>query len=188
MLRAPGSRAPSVVTVVADAVRVLGALSVVASAVWLGGVEAALFALVLLGLMMPRFLALPGGLDLASGLTLLAAGWIAIIDLFAVIWWLDLAVHFVANGLLAAMACILLVRVGAIPASSADGPSRHRLGVLIATTACGATLGLLWEFGEWAGHTYLDDSINVGYDDTLGDLAAGGLGSLVAGLALARRA
>ncbi|UNX54812.1 hypothetical protein MF406_00445 [Georgenia sp. TF02-10] len=40
---------------------------------------------------------------------------------------------------------------------------------------------MLWELGEWVGHTYGDPEIHVGYDDTVGDLAAGLLGSLLAG-------
>jgi hypothetical protein len=45
----------------------------------------------------------------------------------------------------------------------------------------------LWEVGEWVGHTYLDERIQVGYNDTMGDLVADGLGALVAGALLASR-
>jgi hypothetical protein len=42
---------------------------------------------------------------------------------------------------------------------------------------------VLWELVELVGHTYIDSTIFVGYTDTIGDLAAGGLGSLLAGFA-----
>ena len=47
------------------------------------------------------------------------------------------------------------------------------------------TLALLWEMGEWFGHTRLDDRIQVGYEDTLGDLGAGVVGAVVAAVLLA---
>ena len=54
----------------------------------------------------------------------------------------------------------------------------------VLTTATGTALAVVWEFGEWYGHTFLDSRIQVGYDDTIGDLAAGMVGALVAGVAL----
>ena len=53
-----------------------------------------------------------------------------------------------------------------------------------ATVAIGLAAGVLWEIGEWWGHHVVDDAIFVTYDDTIGDLAAGGAGALVAGIAL----
>ena len=101
MTRDAEPAAPRAALVVADSVRVLGTLSILVSAVWLGPVEVALFLLVLLGLLVPRMLALPVGLDLALGVTLLAGGWFAVFDVFEAIGPLDLVVHCVANGLLA---------------------------------------------------------------------------------------
>ena len=192
MTHAAGSRLPRVLLHLADGVRVLGVVSILAAAVWLGGVDVALFALVLGGLIVPRVLGTPPGVDLATGATLLAAGWIAVLGLFEVVGPLDLIMHWAANGLLAVVAYDLLVRLEVVPAVDAAPdaglPSRARAGVVVVTTAVGITLGLLWELGEWAGHTFLDDTINVGYTDTLGDLVAGGLGSLLgAFLLLAHR-
>ncbi|WP_205754370.1 hypothetical protein [Arthrobacter sp. CAU 1506] len=48
------------------------------------------------------------------------------------------------------------------------------------------TLGVLWELGEWLGHTYITPEIGVGYDDTIGDLAAN-LAGAVLGAAIAVR-
>lgn len=187
MTTTAGSRLSRTLFLLADGVRVLGVASILASALWLGGVEVALFALVLLGLVLPRVLHTPPGVDLATGVTLLAAGWIAVLGLFEVVGPLDLVMHWAANGLLAVVAYSLLVRLQVVPALGAPAPAHARAGVVVVTTAVGVTLGLLWELGEWAGHTYLDDTINVGYTDTLGDLVAGGLGSVLGGLALAAR-
>lgn len=176
---------PRAALVLADSVRVLGALSILVSAVWFGPVEVALFLLVLLGLLVPRVLALPVVLDLSLGVTLLAGGWFAVFDVFEAVGPLDLVVHLVANGLLAVTAYLLLVRLRALPDPADAGPARHRTGTVVVTTALGALLGLLWELGEWAGHTYFDDGINVGYEDTLGDLVSGATGSLVGGVLLA---
>ena len=184
MTRDAEPAAPRAALVVADSVRVLGTLSNLVSAVWLGPVEVALFLLVLLGLLVPRMLALPVGLDLALGVTLLAGGWFAVFDVFEAIGPLDLVVHCVANGLLAVTCYLLLVRVRALPDPAGRGVERHRTGTVIVTTALGAFLGLLWELGEWAGHTYFDDGINVGYEDTLGDLVSGAAGSLLGGVLL----
>ena len=184
MTRDAETAVPRAALVLADSVRVLGALSILVSDVWLGSVEVALFLLVLLGLLVPRMIALPVVLDLALGLTLLAGGWFAVHDVFEAVGPLDLVVHCVANGLLAVTAYLLLVRLRALPAPGDPVVVRHRTGVVVVTTALGFLLGVLWELGEWAGHTYFDDGINVGYSDTLGDLVSGGAGSLLGGILL----
>lgn len=184
MTRDTDPAVPRAALAVADSVRVLGAVSILVSAVWLGPVEVALFLLVLLGLLVPRMIALPVTLDLALGTTLLAGGWFAVFDVFEAVGPLDLVVHFTANGLLAVTAYLLLVRLRALPDPSEAPTGRHRTGVALVTAALGALLGILWELGEWAGHTFFDDGINVGYEDTLGDLVSGVAGSLVCGMLL----
>ena len=101
--------------VLADAVRVLGLLSVAAAVVLLGPVETALFLLVLLGLLVARALDVIPGFDAAHGLVLLLAAWSSVADLYARISWWDLLIHCVATGALAAMAYFLLVQFGAVP-------------------------------------------------------------------------
>lgn len=171
-----------------DAVRVLVALGVVAGAVLYGAVGAALLSLVLLGAVVPRALGLHGYGDPALGLVLSAAAWSGLLDLYEAVPWLDLVMHLVATAALAALAWLVLRRTGAVAGPQDGSLRRPRLGVVVSVTGLGALLALLWEVGEWAGATYVDGSINVGYTDTVSDLAAGTLGSLVAGLVLARRA
>ncbi|PZR54391.1 hypothetical protein DNL40_04300 [Xylanimonas oleitrophica] len=177
-----------------DVVRAVAAVSVVVGLARFGVIAGALFLLVLGGAFLARALALPTALDVGFGGTMLVAAWAAQLDWYLAISWLDLVVHAVATGLVAAVAHRLLVRLGAAP--PVEGPPldappvrrerRPRLGAGVLTAAAGTALATLWELGEWAGYTYLDSRIQVGYDDTVGDLAAGTAGAVVAGVLVAR--
>lgn len=170
----------------ADAVRVAGVLSVLV-ALTFDAVAVALMLLVLGGLVVPRLLRVPGGLDLAYGTGLLVAAWSGVLDLYEAIAWWDLVVHLVVTGLVAAVAYLAVVRLGAA-LHPRDATTRGlRAGVVLLTVGLGLALGVLWEISEWLGHTYLDESIYVTEADTIGDLVADGLGSTLAGLALVRR-
>jgi hypothetical protein len=163
--------------IVADSVRVLGLLGVVVAAVGWGGVELAVTALALVGLVLPRFLGARPALDIGFGVCVLVAAWSSVLSLYTTAPAWDIPVHFFTNGYAAAVAWVLLVRLGVLePAAGA--------AAAVPTVALGVTAGVLWEFGEWAGHTFLDRSIFVAYDDTIGDLAVGAAGSVVAGLAI----
>ena len=171
----------------ADVVRVAALVSLVVATVTLGGIAGALFLLVLGGVSVPRALALPAPLDVAYGTSLIFAAWASQLKWYDAVDWLDLAVHLVCTGLIAAVAYLALVRWELLPGAAATPPARASAGVVVVTAGLGAIAAILWEVGEWAGHTYLDDGIGVGYDDTVTDLAAGLLGAVVAGLVLARR-
>lgn len=166
----------------ADALRLLGVLSVVAGGVNWGFVEVAVFALTLLGMLVPRFLGVRPGFDIAVGGTLLVAAWSGVFELYTSVAWLDVVIHFAANGLLAALIFVVAARAGAVADVGPGTPSLLRSALL--TTVFGLAAGVLWEMGEWAGHTFIDAAIFVGYDDTIGDLAVGGLGSLLAGVCI----
>jgi hypothetical protein len=163
--------------VAGDVVRFFAVLSLVGAATTGKGVAAALFALVLLGLTLLRLLVSPR-LDLATGLLLVAGAWASLLDLYLRFPGLDVPVHVLATGLGAAALHEALVRVGVLPGPDAPYPRRAALGAAVVVVALGLALGVIWELGEWYGHTHVDDRIQVGYDDTLGDLMAGGLGAL----------
>jgi hypothetical protein len=175
------------VLVAGDVLRAAAALSVVVGLVAYNWVAGALFFLVLGGTMLARALALPTVLDLSFCTTILVAGWAAILDWYGTVGWLDVVVHAAATGLVAAIAHLTLVRVGAVPPVDAATLRRPRLGAGVLTAALGVALATLWEFGEWFGHTHVDDRIQVGYTDTVGDLAAGTAGALVVAVLLALR-
>src|SRR4051794_24816176 len=175
----------------ADLVRLAGLASLVATAARGEWVNAALFSLVLLGLVLPRILALVvavgPGLDLAYGVVLLFAAWSAVLDLYVTYDWLDVVVHAVACGLTAAVAYRLLAAWSVLPRPDDRRVQHASIGLVVTTTAVGWALGVLWEVGEWYGHTYLDHRIQVGYGDTMGDLASDAVGSVAAGLLLLPR-
>jgi len=168
--------------VVADGVRLLAALSVLVGTYRAGAVAAALFLLVLGGTMVPRVVGVPPVLDALYGGTLLFAAWAAQLDWYVAVGWLDLVVHAAATGLEAVVATAALTRWGAVATGDAEHP---RAAVVVVVAGLGTVGAVLWEVGEWFGHAVLDPRIQVGYTDTLGDLAAGLLGSVVAGVAVA---
>jgi hypothetical protein len=174
------------VLVAGDVVRAAAALSVVLGLVAYDGVAGALFLLVLGGTMLARALALPAALDVSFCVTILVAAWAAVLDWYLAVGWLDVVVHAAVTGLVGAVAHLTLVRVGAVPPADAGWLRRPGLGAGVLTAALGVALATLWEFGEWFGHTHVDDRIQVGYTDTVGDLAAGTAGALVAAVLLAR--
>lgn len=160
-----------------DSVAVAGAASFVA-AFWFDVVVVALFALVLLGITVPRVARLPAALQAATGVTILFGAWAATLDWYVAIWWLDIVIHAVLNGLLAVVGVLVMRRTGLLPSGT------PRVGTVIVATGLGSLLAVLWELGEWAGYRYLTDAIGVGYDDTIGDLAWAVVGSMGAGLVL----
>ena len=168
----------------ADAVRLVGLLGLATAALWFDGVAVALMLLVLGGLMVPRALRTPRPLDVAYGVGLVVAAWSGVLDVYERVAWWDVAVHFTVTGLVAAVAYVGTVRLG-VTRDPGDVRSRaHRVGVPLVVASLGLGLSVLWEVGEWLGHTYVDASIHVSEVDTLGDLVAGGAGSLVAGALL----
>lgn len=161
-----------------DAVAAVGVLSLLA-AFWWDAVVVALFALVLLGLTVPRVARLPGAFQGFSGTCLLFGAWAATLDWYVRVPGLDMVVHALANGVLAVTLVLVMTRSGLL------GPSVSRAGTVVVVTGVGALLGVVWEVGEWFGHTMINDQIQVGYDDTVGDLVAGTTGSAAAGAVLA---
>lgn len=167
----------------ADALRTLGTLSVLLALLLHGLTDAAIVAFSLPGLMLPRFLGMRPWADIAVSVTLMVAAWSNVFDLYTQIWWWDIVVHFVCAGALAAVVYLFLALRGIVPPPSTRGFTPA--GAVVLTTAFGLALGALWEMVEWFGYTYLTDEIYVTLGDTIGDMAAGGVGALCAGLVLA---
>jgi hypothetical protein len=174
-LRRPGSPGEWA----ADVVRVAGVLSVVVCFVWFAPTDAGVIALTTPALMLPRFLGVVAWFDVLFGLTVLVAAWSNVIDLYTSVWWWDIAVHLVCTAVLAVMAYVLLARLGVLP-----GARRPARVPIVLVTALGLALSAVWEMVEWAGFVFVTDEIFVAYQDTIGDMAVGGLGALGAGIAL----
>ncbi len=159
----------------ADIGRTVGLISLVVAVVAWDGMSAAVLSLALLGQVAPRFLGARPSVDLAVGIGVYVAAVSNVVDLYARIPWWDVPVHFATTGLLAILILVAADR-GGIAFDRRPLPS----AALVVTV--GLALSALWEMGEWAGHTYVDPGIMVGYDDTVLDMMAGGLGALVASL------
>lgn len=163
----------------ADGLRVLAAVCIVVAGIGWGPISGASLAGVTAGMFLPRLLRVRASFDIAFGIVVLVAVWSSVLQIYITTKWWDLPMHFLTNGLWAAVIYISLVRLGVI-ADAATLP-RPRLSAAVMTTALGFSLGVLWEIWEWIGHTYIDEEIYVGYVDSIGDLFWGGVGALLAG-------
>ncbi|QCR18406.1 hypothetical protein [Agrococcus sp. SGAir0287] len=166
----------------ADVVRVVGAASIVVGAIGWGASAGAVLLLAASAAFVVRMLGLRGGADAAFGAVVLVAAWSGVVDVYRAIAWWDVLVHVACTGVVVAVALLVLGRAGVVAHPSA-APS---LATIVLATLLGLGLGALWEIVEWLGHALVDDAIFVAYDDTIGDLASGGLGALAAGVVAAR--
>jgi hypothetical protein len=169
--------------IAADALRVLGLVGVVVAAVFFGATDAGVLAFVLPGLLLPRFLGVRAAFDIVYCALLLIAGWSNVLDLYTSIAWWDVVVHLTCTAVIAAMLYLLLARLGIV---SDPGDTRFSASTaVVLTAALGLAVSALWEMVEWVGHAFISADIFVQYDDTISDLAMGGLGSVIAGVVVA---
>ncbi|QCB92754.1 hypothetical protein [Cellulomonas shaoxiangyii] len=173
----------------AGVVRVAGVVCVVVALVGRDPVDAALFSLVLAGLVVPLVGRVDPRLDAAYGVGLLLAAWSGALGLYERVAWLDVVMHLVVTGLVAAVVHLVIARrTGAVVDPARPAPGVTRAASVAVTAALGMALSVAWEVGEYLGNAYVDPEIYVGYADTVGDLVMGGLGSAVAGALLLRGA
>ncbi|MDR6906966.1 hypothetical protein J2X63_002674 [Agromyces sp. 3263] len=172
-------RRPHGAELAADALRILGAVSIVVAGIGWGPLAALTVSLAVFASLFPRLLGVRPSVDLAFGVAVLVSAWSSVLEVYLTTRWWDIPTHFVTNGLTAALLYLLLVRTGVIADAAA---LRHPFAsAVLLTTALGLSLGVLWEVAEWFGHTYVDETIYVGYSDSIGDLVVGGAGALLAG-------
>jgi hypothetical protein len=167
----------------ADALRVLAGIGVVVAAVFFGPTDAGVLAFVLPGLLLPRLLGVRAGFDLAYSAVLLVAGWSNVLDLYTSVAWWDVVVHLTCTAVIAVMLHLLLAELGIV-----EHPAQARspqAAAVVLTAALGLAVSALWEMVEWFGHAFISSEIFVEYDDTIGDMAMGGLGAVMGGFVLA---
>lgn len=173
---------------VADVVRALVLVSLVVAVVGWGGTSFAVMSLCLAGVVVPRMLGLRPAFDVLVCVLVLVAGWSSVLEWYTSVFLWDKVVHVLLTGLLAAVLYVLGSDAGAVPPAAGG----RRVAVAVLALCGGLAVGATWEMGEWLGHNFVDSAIFVGYDDTVGDLAADGFGGLLAGFGLpwlaARRA
>jgi hypothetical protein len=165
---------------VADIVRALTLVSLVVASIGWGGTAFPVMALSLLGVVVPRMLGLRPAFDVLVCTLVLIAGWSSVLEWYTSLFLWDKLIHVVLTGLLAAVLYVIGADLRAVPAPSDE----RRVVVALLALCAGLAVGAAWEMGEWLGHNFVDSAIFVGYDDTIGDLAADGAGGLLAGFGL----
>lgn len=169
---------------IADLVRVAGLLSIVAAFIWMDLGDVIRFSVAFLGLLAPRAFHLPRPFDAAYCVTLLLATWSGAAGWYEAIPWWDWMVHLVTNGAIAGAIYLILATIGVVHEMHDRTLKHSRVALVVLTAAFGFAVGAVWEFVEWIGEQFLPKSLHVGYVDSLGDMFAGGIGSVIAGIAL----
>ncbi|CAH0145577.1 hypothetical protein [Microbacterium sp. Bi128] len=164
----------------ADVVRAVAILIVLASLFALPATDTAVLSMALPAVMLSRMLGLRSGLDLVTCVTVFVAAGSNVLDLYRAWTGWDLVVHAACTGVLAAVALIVLEDSGVV------APTGRRRTPIVVATIAGLALSAVWEMVEWFGYRFITDSIFVTYDDTIGDMAAGGIGALVVGILASR--
>lgn len=165
--------------VLADVLRALGVLGVVLAVMLFDLTDAGILAFALMGVFAPRFIGLRPAADVLTSVSLLIAAWSNVLDVYTRCLVGCSDAHPLHSRPGRRGACL----PGAARCSPAAGPAQqnsqrgddahHRTGV-----------ERLWELVEWVGFVYITSDIYVTYHDTIGDIAAGGTGSLLGGCAV----
>jgi hypothetical protein len=86
--------------------------------------------------------------------------------------WFDNVVHFSLPFFLAPTLYIALARADVVPDPKDSTKRRHYAGIFVVAFALGVALGGVWEIWEWVSDHTLGSSLQLGLDDTVGDLVA----------------
>jgi hypothetical protein len=121
---------------------------------------------------------LPRVYDLALVLALTLQAWGEALGLYDSVTWFDNVVHFTLPFFAAPTLYIVLARLDVVPDPRDDTTGRHYAGIGIIAFALGVALGGLWEIVEWSSDNTVGSSLQLGNDDTIGDLIADSLGAL----------
>jgi hypothetical protein len=167
---------------VRDGIDVLRLLLVLATGVALlagdpGGALALGFAAALA--LLARVINLPRAYDFGFVLVLTlhatgeALGW------YDALPWFDRVVHVVLPCLVAPVLYLGLARLEVLPDPRDETTARHYTGMAIVAFCLGMAVGGLWEIVEYASDGMLDTALSEGNADTVGDLVADAVGSLL---------
>ena len=124
-----------------------------------------------------RTVQLPRAYDAAFVLALsLQAGGEAA-GLYDSLAWFDDVTHFTLPFFLAPTLYIALARADLVPDPKDETRLRHYVGMFVVAFSFGVALGGLWEIWEWVSDRTFGSSLQLGVDDTVGDLIADSAGS-----------
>lgn len=169
---------------VADAFRIATLLSVGLALVFWGPDKVIAFLAVFVILVLPRMMRMPAPFDAAFAATMYvstltgAMGWYENVD-----WW-DKVAHIATTGAAAVMVCLILSRYGLIDHLFERNRPHFRSRVVLQTTVFGLSIAVIWEILEWIYKTVNSDDPPATYLDTMGDMLAGAVGSVIAGALL----
>jgi hypothetical protein len=139
-------------------------------AILLGGAAALAWAV--------RFVQLPRAYDLAFMVAIALQAWGEALGAYDAIPWFDNIAHFTLPFFLAPTLYIVLARLDVVPDPRDETRLRHYAGILIVAFALGGAMGALWEMWEWLSDHAFGSELQLGNDDTVGDLTADTLGAL----------
>jgi hypothetical protein len=125
-----------------------------------------------------RLVWLPRVYDLCMVLALSLQAWGEALHLYDSVTWFDNVVHFTLPFFGGPTLYIVLARLDVVPDPKDETRTQHYVGIAIVSFALGVALGGLWEIVEWASDNTLGSSLQLGNEDTVGDLIADSLGSL----------
>lgn len=145
---------------------------------WEGALRFLIIALTMVG---ARTSAVPLPFAAAFALLLLPATWASAENWYRQIDHFDLVVHLVTPGAVAAVFYFVLVSWRLLPPPRGHVPELRSAAVVLWVTLVGGTVALLWECYEWVIQRVTPQTIVVGYADSISDMLAGLLGSVLAG-------
>jgi hypothetical protein len=129
-----------------------------------------------------RLLDLPRPFDLAFNIGMAFQAWGNTFNAFENVYAYDKLVHFVLPMAMSPLLYFFALRLRVLPDLEHESGIRQRLGILLVTFSMGLTLGVGYEVYEYAVDTWLGGHLEVGYGDTIGDLADDAAGAATGGL------
>ncbi len=124
-----------------------------------------------------RLVLLPRAYDAAFVLALALQACGEAAGLYDSIAWFDNVTHFTLPFFLAPTLYIALARADLVPDPKDETYLRHYVGMFVVAFSFGVALGGLWEIWEWVSDRTFGSSLQLGVDDTVGDLIADSAGA-----------
>jgi hypothetical protein len=125
-----------------------------------------------------RLLNLPRVYDLAFMVAVALQAWGEALGAYDAIPWFDNITHFSLPFFLAPTLYVALARADVVPDPKDETSTLHYVGMFVVTFALGVALGGIWEICEWVSDHTVGSELQLGLDDTIGDLVADTAGSL----------
>jgi hypothetical protein len=125
-----------------------------------------------------RLVNLPRAYDLAFMVAVVLQAWGEALGAYDAIPWFDNVAHFTLPFFFAPTLYIALARADVVPDPKDGTEPRHYVGIFVVAFALGVALGGLWEIWEWVSDHVFGSELQLGLDDTVGDLVADTAGAL----------